>query len=98
MFTNAEPVLEAGSLILVTGTTGFIGSHISDKLLEAGYRVRGLTRDAEKSAWIAEVFQAKYGDKFTLITADLTKPLDTLLEGIERRNVELINGLININI
>ncbi|CEJ93158.1 hypothetical protein VHEMI08768 [[Torrubiella] hemipterigena] len=82
MFTNAEHVLEPGSLILVTGTTGFIGSHISDKLLEAGYRVRGLTRDADKNAWIAEVFQAKYGDKFTLITADLTEPLDALLKDV----------------
>ncbi len=36
------------SPVVVTGATGFIASHIVDRLLEAGYRVRGTVRDPNK--------------------------------------------------
>ena len=35
--------------VLVTGATGFIGSEIVSQLLDAGYRVRGTTRNVEKA-------------------------------------------------
>ena len=41
------PVTDAP--VLVTGATGFIGSQIVKQLLDAGYRVRGTTRDVEKA-------------------------------------------------
>ena len=89
MFANTEPVLERDSLVLMTGVSGFIGSHVADKLLESGYRVRGLTRDAEMNGWLANLFQKKYGrGKFELISADLTQPLDNLLKG----NLKLPNA------
>ncbi len=39
-----------GSLILVTGCAGFIGSHLCDALLAGGYSVRGADRIARKDA------------------------------------------------
>ena len=45
----------------MTGANGFLGSHICDQLLLAGYRVRGTVRNTEKQAWLVEYFDKKYG-------------------------------------
>ena len=45
-------------LILVTGATGYIGGRLVPRLLEAGYRVRVLARDAsrlEDRPWVGQV-------------------------------------------
>ncbi len=41
------PITDA--LVLVTGASGFIASHIVDQLLQRGYRVRGTVRDPERA-------------------------------------------------
>ncbi|KAJ7676881.1 NAD-P-binding protein [Mycena polygramma] len=53
--------LEKGSLVLVTGVNSYLGSHIADQLLAAGYNVRGTARSAEKLKWVHELFDKKYG-------------------------------------
>lgn len=58
MSTNLLP---PGSIILVSGVNGFIGSHIADQAIKAGYRVRGTVRDAAKQAWLVDFFDARYG-------------------------------------
>lgn len=66
MFQSVQPVIQPGSTILVTGVTGFIGSHIAQQLLDAGYCVVGVTRDANKNSWLNSLF-GKYGQgSFTL--------------------------------
>lgn len=45
-------------LVLVTGATGYVGGRLIPKLLEAGYRVRCLVRDASRlqgRAWLTQV-------------------------------------------
>ena len=47
-----------GKLILVTGVTGYVGGRLVPRLLEAGYRVRCLTRDPSRTqgrAWVKRV-------------------------------------------
>ena len=61
-FNGKPPVIPPGSLILVTGVNGFIASHVADQLLQAGYRVRGTSRDTAKAIWVQEMFDGKYGD------------------------------------
>lgn len=56
-----NPAVSYGQVIVVSGATGFIGSHVADQLLAAGYKVRGTTRSVQKGAWIEELFQRKYG-------------------------------------
>lgn len=39
---------------LVTGATGLVGSHLVDRLVDDGWTVRALVRDAERARWLAE--------------------------------------------
>ena len=55
------PAIAPGSLVLVTGANGFIASHVADQLMQAGYRVRGTSRDTTKTQWIQELFDKRYG-------------------------------------
>lgn len=47
-FAGKDLALPKGSLILVTGASGYIGAHVVNEALEAGYRVRGTARSKEK--------------------------------------------------
>ncbi len=38
----------------ITGATGFIGSHVADRLLERGYRVRALVRKTSNLRWLKD--------------------------------------------
>jgi len=62
----------SSQLVLLTGVSGYTGSHVLVRLLKEGYRVRGVVRprkaDALKKAY------AKYGDKVDIvIIEDLVK-------------------------
>ncbi|KAL0253257.1 hypothetical protein SLS55_010229 [Diplodia seriata] len=59
--TFKNPAIQPGSTVLVTGVNGFIGSHVADQFLRAGYCVRGTARDTAKVSWIAELFTETYG-------------------------------------
>lgn len=50
-----------GTLVVVTGANGFIGSHVVDQLLLAGYNVRGTVRNVQRSSWLDQYFNNKYG-------------------------------------
>lgn len=39
--------------ILITGVTGFIGSHLAEHLIAEGHYVRGLARQPERARWLA---------------------------------------------
>lgn len=62
--------LEPGSRVLVTGATGYIGTHIVDQFLQAGYNVVGTSRSAAKADNIQKYFDEKYGPgKFEIYEA-----------------------------
>lgn len=66
----------SGALVLVTGGSGFIGSHCIVQLLQAGYRVRttvrNLKRESEVRALIA-TGGVEAGDKLSFAAADLER-------------------------
>jgi nucleoside-diphosphate-sugar epimerase len=86
MSTINNPVLLPGSQVLVTGVSGFIGSHIANQLLAEGYLVTGTTRDVSKVAWLQRLFDSKYGEgKFAVVQVpDISKPgaFDNLIHGM----------------
>jgi uncharacterized protein YbjT (DUF2867 family) len=64
-------------MILVTGATGNVGSHVVRQLLEEGEKVRVMTRNPSGHA---------FPDQVEVVTGDLTQPetLSEALSGIER--------------
>ncbi len=53
--------------ILITGATGFIGSHVAERLIDEGARVRLLIRDPSK-------LMASIKDRVEVVTGDLLQP------------------------
>ncbi|KAF1923803.1 aldehyde reductase [Didymella exigua CBS 183.55] len=64
-----SPALPYNSTVVVTGCSGFIGSHVADQTLSAGFKVRGVSRDARKNQWLKDYFDARHGaGKFELVS------------------------------
>ncbi|KAH9823771.1 GDP-mannose 4,6 dehydratase [Teratosphaeria destructans] len=60
--------INKGDLVLVTGVNGYIASHVALQLLEAGYHVRGTSRTKQKSDYLVELFEKKFGPgKFEVV-------------------------------
>lgn len=64
--------------VLVTGATGFVGSHLVTDLLEHGYDVRALTRDREAG-------QAQLDSRIDVVEGDVLDPdsLAGVFEGVD---------------
>jgi len=62
-------------LVLVTGMSGFIASHVTAKLLEQGFAVRGTVRNKKKGQRIVDALAAKGFDtsKLELVEANLSQ-------------------------
>jgi nucleoside-diphosphate-sugar epimerase len=61
----------SGETVLVTGGSGFIGSHCILDLLEAGYRVRTTVRSPDREAAVRELLGAESAEALSFATADL---------------------------
>ncbi len=72
--------------VLLTGVTGFLGSHTTIQLLNKGYQVLGTMRNLDRADAIRKVIAAhtKNIDRLTFARADLTDPVDweEHLEGV----------------
>ncbi|KAN0110261.1 aldehyde reductase [Hyaloscypha variabilis] len=51
--------MASNHIVLVTGISGFLGSHVADQFLEAGYKVRGMAREVSKVDAIKKAFDSK---------------------------------------
>jgi nucleoside-diphosphate-sugar epimerase len=63
-----------GSLIFITGGTGFIGSHVIDATLRAGYRVRLGIRKPEQAQTVTNRYPKYALNIETVVIPDMSKP------------------------
>ncbi len=66
-------------MILVTGGTGFVGSHLIRRMRREGLSVRALVRSVEKAAWLKNL-------GVDVVAGDISAPpsLEKALAGVER--------------
>ncbi|KAH7308568.1 putative aldehyde reductase 2 [Stachybotrys elegans] len=63
-----DRAIPANSVVVVIGANGFMAVETCEKLLQAGYRVRGTVRDVERhSAWMHALFDEKWPGMFDLV-------------------------------
>ena len=59
--------------VLVTGADGFIGSHLTEMLVNCGYKVRALAQYNSFNSW-GWLDQCKLIDKVEVVTGDIRDP------------------------
>lgn len=63
-----------GSTVLVTGASGFIGSHVVAEFIKHGYKVRGTVRSEAKGKWLTTLFDKEHPGAFSYaIVPDISK-------------------------
>ena len=84
---SRRAVPERSRVALVTGATGFIGSHLVEALLSRGWRVRCLVRKTSVLRWLPT-------DDVSLINGDVGLPGDDLERAV--RNVSVVFHLAGL--
>ena len=65
-----------GSLVLVTGASGYVGGRLVDQLLDAGYRVRCVVRTP------AKVAAAPWARRVEIVEGDVLEDLGAVMDGV----------------
>ncbi|KAN0127437.1 hypothetical protein V8E53_014774 [Lactarius tabidus] len=71
------------TIVLVTGASGFVGSHVVSELLREGYSVRGAVR-SHNVARVSKNYES-FGDRFSTVVIDdlVTSDLQAAVKGVD---------------
>jgi len=77
--------LSSKPLVLLTGPNGFVGAHVLDQLLAAGYRVRGTVRSEAKAVFFEKKYADRASDLSFVVVPDIQAPnaLDSAMADVE---------------
>lgn len=64
----------SGSLVFITGATGYIGTHLVGDVLKVGHRVRVAVRSQEKSQLIKELYPSAADKIEYAVVPDMSQP------------------------
>ncbi|ENH75692.1 Aldehyde reductase 2 [Fusarium oxysporum f. sp. cubense race 1] len=88
-----HPAIPFGSTVVVIGTNGYMGIETCEKLLQAGFFVRGTVRDVEENRqWMYNLFDTKWPNMFELVHVS-----DFEAEGAFDEALEGAKGVINVS-
>lgn len=83
---DSKTIIPKGSLVLVTGATGFVASHLLGQFLTRGYKVRGTVRDLNQAFWVKDIYQIaiENGNLEIVVVPDLAAPnvFDDAIKGV----------------
>ena len=65
-----EPATPFDSTVVVIGANGYLAVETCEKLLEAGFRVRGTVRNIEQNRWMHQLFDPKWPERFELVRVE----------------------------
>ncbi|KAG6358980.1 hypothetical protein INS49_012500 [Diaporthe citri] len=80
---NADLVLPRGSLILVTGASGYMASNLIVEALDAGYRIRGTARSASKAQKTKQIFNSPNYDAVAVPEMQAPGAFDLAVKGVD---------------
>ena len=82
----SDRAIPVGSTVVVVGANGYMAVETCEKLLEAGYQVRGAVRDVDRHrAWMHRLFDKQWSGKFELVQVpdfEATGAFDEAFKGI----------------
>lgn len=80
---NADLVLPRGSLILVTGASGYMASNLIVEALDAGYKIRGTARSPAKAEKTRKTFNSP--DYDVVVVPEMQPPgaFDEAVKGVD---------------
>jgi nucleoside-diphosphate-sugar epimerase len=84
--------IEKGDIVLVTGVSGYIGSHVAEQLIVAGYKVRGTSRTSLKAQWLVDYLDKKFGSG----KIDIVEVPDMVQDGAYDAAVVGVSGIVHL--
>jgi nucleoside-diphosphate-sugar epimerase len=84
--------IQRGDTVLVTGATGYIGNHVVEELVAAGYHVRGTSRNAGKAQFLVDYIEKKYGKGHV----DIVDVPDMIDEHAYDEAVKGVSGIVHL--
>jgi nucleoside-diphosphate-sugar epimerase len=84
--------INKGDTVLVTGVSGYIGSHVAEQLIVAGYKVRGTSRTSVKAQWLVDYLDKKFGSG----KIELVEVPDMIQDGAYDAAVVGVSGIVHL--
>jgi nucleoside-diphosphate-sugar epimerase len=84
--------IQKGDTVLVTGATGYIGSHVVEELLAAGYKVRGTSRSTDKDRFLTDLMERKFGKG----KLEIVEVADMIAGNAYEEAVQNVSGIVHL--